>query len=290
MIRAAVALGLITLLAAGAEARPWYVPKAEIWPRWLEHDPRDVRRIDHGAWDSFLRVFVDTAHPSGIHRVRYGDVGAAGRQALAGYLRRLEAVPISGFNRAEQLAYWINVYNALTVKAILDHYPVRSILWIKLTPGWLSFGPWEAKLFRVEGEALSLRDIEHRILRPIWGDPRIHYALNCASLGCPDLSPVAYTADEMPRQLEAAAAAFVNHRRGVDFIYDKLQLSSIYRWYREDWGDSEGAVIEHLKRHGPSWLRASSPTRAPSSTTTTGASTSPEGARWGAPPAILNPR
>jgi hypothetical protein len=181
--------------------------------------------------------------------VRYRDVSAADRESLADYIRHLEAVPISGYNRAEQLAYWINAYNALTVKVVLDHYPARSILWIKLPPGLFRLGPWQAKIFGVEGETLSLGDIEHRILRPMWKDPRIHYALNCASRGCPNLWPEAFTADETPGVLDRAARAFVNHPRGADFVQGKLQLSSIYSWYREDFGDSEHAVLDHLRRY-----------------------------------------
>ena len=96
-------------------------------------------------------------------------------------------------SRDEQLAYWINLYNALTVKVILDHYPVKSILDIDISPGWFSIGPWGKKLVAVEGVEISLDDIEHRILRPIWRDPRIHYALNCAAVGCPNLLREAFT-------------------------------------------------------------------------------------------------
>jgi len=147
---------------------------------------------------------------------------------------------------ATRSAFWINLYNALTVELILDHYPVASILDISISPGLFSFGPWDKKLIEVEGEALSLNDIEHRILRPIWRDARLHYAVNCASLGCPNLREVAFTAENTEWLLEQGAHEYVNHARGAEFIDSQLIVSSIYHWFKEDFGDSDRGVIEHL--------------------------------------------
>ena len=99
----------------------------------------------------------------------------------------LSGVAIGGYAPDEQRAFWINLYHALTVRVILSHYPVSGIREIDISPGLFARGPWDRKLIPVEGVELTLNDIEHRILRPIWRDPRVHYALNCASLGCPDL-------------------------------------------------------------------------------------------------------
>ncbi len=101
----------------------------------------------------------------------------------------LAATSADRLRRAEQFPFWINLYNALTVKVVLDHYPVEIIRDIDISPGLFADGPWGKKLVTVEGEALSLDDIEHRILRPIWKDPRLHYVLNCAALGVPIFSP-----------------------------------------------------------------------------------------------------
>ncbi len=108
----------------------------------------------------------------------------------------------------------------------------------------------------MEGEALTLNDIEHRILRPVWRDPRIHYAVNCASLGCPNLQPVPFAPDTLDAQLDAAARAYVNHPRGVRRQGDDLVVSSIYHWFREDFGDSEQGVISHLLRFAAPQLAA----------------------------------
>jgi Protein of unknown function, DUF547 len=153
------------------------------------------------------------------------------RKALKSYLENLQSLQISQYNRAEQKAYWINLNNALTVEVVLSRYPVESIRDIGISPGLFSRGPWDAKLLTVEGEKLSLNDIEHRILRPIWRDARVHYAVNCASLGCPNLQPAAFTTDNTENLLERGAKEYVNHPRGVAVRNQKLRVSSIYVWF-----------------------------------------------------------
>jgi hypothetical protein len=161
----------------------------------------------------------------------------------------MQAIEVSQLNRLEQKTYWINLYNAQTVDLVLDHYPVKSIKNIKV-PGIFSFGgPWDIKLLKIEGQELSLNDIEHRILRPIWQDNRIHYAVNCASLGCPNLQPVAYTAFNLDMILDRAAREYINHERGVSFKRRWLQVSSIYFWFQEDFGGSESGVVQHLRKY-----------------------------------------
>jgi len=108
----------------------------------------------------------------------------------------------------------------------------------------------------VEGERLSLDDIEHGILRPIWHDPRIHYALNCAAISCPKLQPIAFTAGNAGRLLDDGAHAYVNDPRGVEIAGDRLVVSSIYVWYREDFGTGETAVLDHLRRNASPSLAA----------------------------------
>ncbi len=104
-------------------------------------------------------------------------------------------------------------------------------------------------MLRIEGEAISLNDIEHRILRPLWRDPRIHYVLNCASIGCPNLGARAYGAKDMETRLDAAARAFINHPRGARFENGDLVVSSIYDWFIEDFGDDEAGVLAHLRQY-----------------------------------------
>ena len=211
--------------------------------------------IDHSAWNRFLHSYVQIG-TDGIARIPYARVAASDRGALSADLARLSHLPISRYSRREQFAFWVDLYNALTVQVVLDHYPVSSIRDLSISPGLFSFGPWGKKLIAVEGEALSLDDIEHRILRPIWRDPRIHYAVNCAALGCPNLQPEAFTAANTEGLLDKAARDYVNHPRGAAVAEGELTVSSIYVWYEADFGGTERAVIEHLKHYARPYLAA----------------------------------
>ena len=226
-------------------------PSASLWERWSAHDDANKATIDHSAWDQFLGQYVKRGG-DGINRVPYGSIAGADRKKLQSYLTALQATPISKYSRAEQRAYWINLYNATTVDLVIAHYPVASIRDISISPGWFASGPWGKKLLKVEGEDVSLDDIEHRILRPIWRDPRNHYAVNCASLGCPNLQPHAFTVAFMDAMLEEGARSYVNHPRGAHVRDDGLlEVSSIYKWFVSDFGGEKG-VIEHLRQYaGP---------------------------------------
>ena len=220
-------------------------PKPDLWPRWQVYAEESIEVIDHSAWDLLLQKYVIPDHPSGINRFFYKRVSAGDRDVLEKYVHRLQQVRVSSLNREEQKAYWINLYNSLTVKIVLDHYPVKTIRDIDISPGLFQDGPWDAKLLSIEGEPVSLNDIEHRILRPIWQDNRVHYGLNCASLGCPNLLPKAFTAVNQKKMLDSGARQYVNHPRGVR-VGKRLQVSSIYKWFQEDFGSTEQGVIDHL--------------------------------------------
>lgn len=181
--------------------------------------------------------------------------GPADRSALDGYLKRLSTVPVNQLARPEQLAFWINLYNARTVALVLDRYPVNSIRDIKFK--LFALGPWSERLLEVAGRKLSLNDIEHGIIRPLWRDPRIHYALNCAALGCPDLRKSAYSGADIEAALEEAARDYVNDPRGMRFDdRGRLTVSKIYLWYEEDFGRSVDGVLAHLRRYADPGLAA----------------------------------
>lgn len=241
-------LSMILLLAATGNADLFAAPKPDLWPRWQAHDPASTLRVDHAPWERFLQTYLVTGHPSGLNRLRYSEATPADRRTLTEYLDRLQAVRVSALSPAEQKAYWINLYNAFTVKVILDHYPVKSIRDIDISPGLFNDGPWDAKLLKIEGEKVSLNDIEHRILRPIWRDNRVHYAVNCASIGCPNLQPKPFTAESTEPLLEQGAREYLNHPRGARIEGGLLIVSSIFDWFQVDFGGSEQKVIEHLRR------------------------------------------
>lgn len=246
---------LALLLLAFTLASPLQAaPDAELWPRWQAHDADNDTRIDHRAWGAILRAYLYQGE-DGINRFNYAGVSETDREILDAYVEQMAQVKISGHNRAVQRAYWINLYNALTVREILRFFPVSSIR--DISSGFFSFGPWNKKLIEIEGEILTLNDIEHRILRPIWRDARIHYALNCAALGCPNLQLSVYTGGNTEAMLDSAAREFVNHPRGVRVVDGKLQVSSIYTWFIDDFGGDDAGVIAHLRQYADSALAKS---------------------------------
>ena len=232
-----------------------FAPNAELWQRWTVHDPNGAGRIDHAVWDKILARYL-RADGQGVNRFAYGAVTQDDKAALDGYIAARAATPIDRYDRAEQFAFWVNLYNALTVKLMVEHYPVAGIREIDISPGWFADGPWGKKLVTVAGEAVSLNDIEHRILRPIWRDPRIHYAVNCAAIGCPNLRRRAFTAANAEAELAAAAREFVNSPRAVRLADGRLTLSSIYVWFQEDFGGSDAGTIAHIRQFAEPSLAA----------------------------------
>ena len=236
------------LLTPFAAAAPGPQPIPGGWDASVE---TSAFSVDHGAWQQILDAHLRT-HPSGINRFDYGGLKASvdDRGRLADYLAYLQALDPRTLSRAEQKPYWVNFYNALTVQVVTDAYPVDSIRHIHESLLPFPIGPWGDVHAEVAGMELTLDDMEHGILRPIWGDPRIHYAVNCASLACPNLAREVYTASNMEAQLEAGAGEYINHPRGVDFVdEDFIVISSIYDWFVVDFGDSEQKVLEHLIRY-----------------------------------------
>ena len=162
--KAAALVGALILLPAFGSVERFFAPNADLWERWQAHDPVSRETIDHTAWDALLARYVRPTS-GGVNLVNYREFSSRDRASLANYVDDLESVEISRFNRDEQLAYWINLYNALTVKIVLDHYPVDSIRDIDISPGLFRDGPWDKKLITVEGQKLTLNAIEHRILQ-----------------------------------------------------------------------------------------------------------------------------
>lgn len=199
--------------------------------------------INHDAWDKILINYARSTE-DGVNRVDYEGIKTKAAGELKAYLSALQGIKISQYSRDEQFAYWVNLYNAATVQVIVDNYPLQSIRDI----GLLGQGPWKDKLLRVEGRKLSLDDVEHGILRPIWKDVRIHYAVNCASIGCPNLALKAYRANTLEPMLEDAARAYINHPRGFTKVKGKLVASNIFEWYQSDWG-KDADVLTHARKY-----------------------------------------
>lgn len=219
--------------------------------------------IDHSAWDKLLKQYV-VAGTDGLNRVRYKAFKDGGHTALKGYVKSLEAVRPTELSRAEQFAYWSNLYNAKTIDVVLDAYPVKSIRDISIGGGLVGFlkksvgkgGPWKAKIMKVQGHKLSLDDVEHGIMRPIFRDPRVHYAVNCASVGCPNLQVSAFTGAKLEEMLDAGAKAYINSPRGFDTKGGRLKASSIYSWFVSDFDGSASGVLKHAAKYAEPALKA----------------------------------
>ncbi len=241
-----VGLILLPLLlgACSSIERAALPPPTLLAPDWSVHAEAPGAAFDHGPWDAFLATYVAT-DAEGVNRVAYAEVTAEDRAALDAYLASYEATDPATLDRDDQLAWWLNLYNALTVDLVLDAYPVDSIR--QITDGTFSFGPWDRELITVNGMPLTLNDIEHRIIRPVYGEPRIHYAVNCAATSCPNLMDRAWQGDTLEADLAAAEHAYVHDVRGVSAaLGGELTLSKIYIWFQEDFGPNEAAVIAGL--------------------------------------------
>ncbi len=203
---------------------------------------------DHGAWETILRRSVKAGR-DGVARFDYRGTS---KGEVEGYVARLAAVDPTALSAAAAFAYWVNLYNAATVQVVLSAYPVRSIR--DIGGGLFSGGPWRTKIVEVAGQDLSLDDIEHGILRPVWGDARVHYAVNCASIGCPDLAGRAYSSKRLGAMLDTGARGYINHPRGARISAGKLVVSSIYDWFQADFGGNDVGVIAHMKLYAASEL------------------------------------
>jgi len=235
------------------------LPQDQSWERWAAHNPNSDLQINHQPWADFLRSYRRT-NSDGAVQMAYRDVAQADRRALNRYIEALGATPVSTLNKQEQMAYWVNLYNAVTIQVVLEHYPVNSIRRIEFgrsfVPSFLvDDGPWGEELVTVEGIPLSLDNIEHRILRPLFREARIHYVLNRAAIGSPDLMAEPLNSRRLNSQFNAAARTYVNSRRGVQVDGNRAGVSSVYTWFREDFGGSEDAVLVHLSNYADPELR-----------------------------------
>lgn len=240
--------GLLPLLVAAFLVTTPSAWADDIKSTFKRHIANSTQTVDHSAWDGLLKRYVVPAD-DGINYVDYKRFKAEAANDLKAYVSSLEAVDVTRLNRNEQYAFWANLYNAKTIDIILDHYPVKSIKDVRLTL-WRPFdGPWVADVTKVNGIDLSLNDIEHTIMRGLWKEPRVHYAVNCASIGCPNLATKALTGANLEAMLDAGARAYVNSPRGIRVENGKVIASKIYSWFIEDFGDTEKGVLKHARAH-----------------------------------------
>lgn len=190
--------------------------------------------VSHEVWDSLLMQYVS---PQG--RVDYQGF-QKDKKILEAYIQSLaaSAETISAQSKKQQLAFWINAYNACTVKLICDNLPLESIKDISR--------PWKQSVLKSGKNSWTLDQIEHEILRK-YNEPRIHFAINCASKSCPILANEAYTADKLEDQLDRAAGVFFNDASKNQFTPKRLYLSRIFLWFKKDFGKTQ-QIIDLMNR------------------------------------------
>jgi hypothetical protein len=190
--------------------------------------------LDHSTWDQLLRTYVSSSG-----QVNYSGLKSAVGQ-LDGYLELLKAnVPAADWGKNQTMAYWINAYNAFTVKLILDNYPLSSIKDID------NGSPWDRKWINIGGKTYSLNQIENDILRARYNDPRIHFAVNCAAASCPPLYNRAFTTDNLVSVLNARTNKFINDAKYNTLTNEAVAISKIFDWYGTDFGKP----LDYIRRY-----------------------------------------
>ena len=193
-----------------------------------------AQTMTHEPWNQLLKTYVS----------KEGKVSYRGflkdRTLFRQYLSSLD-VPVNEFNtKEEQLAYWINVYNAFTVEIVLQHYPIKSIKDIE--------NVWDIRFVHLGGKTYSLNDVEHKILRKDFNEPRIHFAIVCASVSCPILRNEAYLPSKLEQQLDEQSRIFINDASKNTIAKDKLELSQIFSWFQTDF-TRQGSLVEFIQKY-----------------------------------------
>ncbi len=202
-----VLLACLTGLAAAAARGPAQPPSHQLWDRLLGQHVHPDGKVDYAAWQ-------------------------ADSTALNAYLAQLRAhPPAPSWSEAEQLAYWLNAYNAFTVQLVLRHYPLSSI---KNVPTGKAASPWDIPFVQISDQYYTLNEIENEVIRPQFQEPRIHFALVCAARSCPILWPEAYAAPRLEAQLDRAARQFVNDPVRNGLTRQPPQFSALFEWYAPD--------------------------------------------------------
>ena len=180
--------------------------------------------VDHSIYSELLMKYVKNG------RVDYAGFKSE-ETKLDNYLKILEKVDSKGLSEDEQFAFYANAYNAWTIKLILSGYPeVKSIKDF----GSIFKSPWKKEIVRIDGDVITLDNVEHDILRPRFKDPRVHFAINCAAISCPPLRPEPFQGDILSTQLDDSTRSFLNDPTNYEFEGNNFYVSRIFKWFGED--------------------------------------------------------
>ena len=200
--------------------------------------------FDHSVFDRVLKSYVN-----GQGRVDYN--GIADYQPFRAYMETLETASTESMSRDEQLAFWINAYNAVTIDKVIKWKPKKSVRETFVPGVWTGTKFFTSREHTVAGRKLSPDDIEHEILRKQLKEPRIHFAIICASSGCPPLPQFAYTGKNVQAKLEEETRKYINSDRGtrIDSAKNQLYLSKLFDWFSGDFEYASGSVMDFIKTY-----------------------------------------
>jgi hypothetical protein len=197
---------------------------------------------DHQIWDQILKKYV-----SETGRVDYAGI-KKDRSTLDKYLEQLRGNPVQEYwTKPQQLAYWINAYNAFTVDLIIRNYPLKTIIDLDK--------PWDQEFIQLGDKSYSLNEIEHEIVRPAFKDARVHFVFVCAAVSCPKLLNTAYLPQKLDQQLDAQTRFFLNTSGKNQLSTNLVKISKLFDWYGEDF-TSQGTLIEFLNKYSKQEISA----------------------------------
>lgn len=225
-------------------------PKSELIEFWDDTESSSAMQINHGPWQEILSTYVDDTHSSGINRFDYAAVTPEDARKLKRYLAYLEKMEPRQLNKAESFAYWMNMFNAILVDRVVDTFQSGSNRAInRIIGGGVRNIGWAKDTVEVAMQEISLNDIEHGILRPIWKDPRVHFAMAACTLGGGNILKTAYNGENNEQLLEEARVKFMEHPRAVRVEGNRIVLNSVFDWYRDDFGSSKNAVLNYVREN-----------------------------------------
>lgn len=199
-------------------------------------------KVDYSIWKIILKKYIDKKGNVDYKLLKRDE------KVLDEFVEELQDVKINGtWTDNDKIAFWINVYNAFTLKLILNNYPVKSIKEIKK--------PWDRKFFMVNGEYLSLGDVEHQILRKRFTEPRIHFAINCASKSCPRVVQIPYTGENLENLLNRQTKEYVNNSQFNSINKNSYELSKLFSWFSKDFKDAEGSVVNFINKYSDTKIK-----------------------------------
>jgi len=214
-------------------------PNTKLIEFWDDSEEESGLRVDHSAWDFLLKKYVTESPATEVNRFDYDAVTDADREALDSYVEYLQSLDPRQLPKIKQKAFWMNLYNAEVVRQVLRSSPIDSVL-------ELGSQLWKRKRLKVTLQKMSLDNIEHGVLRPIFDDPRIHFSLATGALGGPNILPQAYTGDNVDYLIEHNTRAFLAHSRGASMQGNRLVLSTMFKGHQEDFGSVKKFIFPYV--------------------------------------------